>query len=791
MVASWYIQSHKQELLQKISAEVSENVEGNFHIDDMKPALLKGFPNIAVELRGVTLSDSSYNIYHKKLLSLQSVYIKINIFSLLTKSPRILRVTLANGYLHLFTLANGYTNSYLLKPKKKSEQKNKNSQVDFEDFGIENVTFLFEHVPRNKKIQFLLQHIDGDIHSDLDNMYIEADTKMHVNQLGFNLKKGGYLVDKDVRANFHFTFNKHTKVLEIKQQPINISGARFIADATFNFAEKPIKYNINVTTSKIEFKESASYLTQKIQHTLRNFDLKKPIELKVNLVGYFKYPDTPIVHAQWKATENDFTLPFGQVQNASFTGSFYNNVLPDNGHGDDNTQIVLDTLTGSYLSIPFKADSVKLFNLLHPLLDFKVQSSFPVEKLNNIFGNTFLFHSGNVDLDLAYHGAIVAQDSQGHALFGNVNIKNAGFVYISHNIRFNNGNVNLSFNGKDLNIINTSLTTESSDIAINGIAADFMNFYFQDPEKVNFVWNIYSKQLQLDEFTGLLTQNENKSAKSKNAEVVKMNDRLQTLMSQSNMLLHLKVDKLDYKSFTAKKLQVDVGLSQKKISLENGHVQFAGGNIAADGSFKPNGNSIPFALKAKVENVEVDRLFNDFGNFGQNTITAKNINGQFSSAVDIKGELKSDVSLVKNSLSGEVNFELDNGQLLNFEPLKSIQKFIFKKRNFDKISFKTIKNNLSIAEGKIKIPPMDIASNAIIMNVQGIYAVGKGTDIGIAIPLRNPKKTLERKKEGKSLGKNRGIIVHLRARDANDGTVKVVWDPLKKAPQKSDYENAE
>src|ERR1700748_2746169 len=59
-VASWYISRHKKELLSKITAAVSESIEGNFHVDDIEPALLQGFPNIAIRLKGVTLSDSLY-----------------------------------------------------------------------------------------------------------------------------------------------------------------------------------------------------------------------------------------------------------------------------------------------------------------------------------------------------------------------------------------------------------------------------------------------------------------------------------------------------------------------------------------------------------------------------------------------------------------------------------------------------------------------------------------------------------------------------------------------------------
>lgn len=96
------------------------------------------------------------------------------------------------------------------------------------------------------------------------------------------------------------------------------------------------------------------------------------------------------------------------------------------------------------------------------------------------------------------------------------------------------------------------------------------------------------------------------------------------------------------------------------------------------------------------------------------------------------------------------------------------------------VTFQTLSNDLTIGDGKIKIPSMDIASSAISITVQGVYAFGEGTDISLKIPLRNPQKDKDRRAMGLKPKKNRGVIVYLRAKDGADGKVHIGWDPNQK-----------
>jgi hypothetical protein len=212
-------------------------------------------------------------------------------------------------------------------------------------------------------------------------------------------------------------------------------------------------------------------------------------------------------------------------------------------------------------------------------------------------------------------------------------------------------------------------------------------------------------------------------------------------------------------------------------------MEFADGSLDATLKMEPGMGDVPFALNANLRAINTSKLFYGLENLGQSTLTSKNIAGQFSGKINIRGRLNNQSDIVKNSLNGKASFKLTGGQLIDFGPFKSIQKFAFKKRDLSHIYFSPLSNVLSINNGKVTIPPMDIKSSAINLSIQGIYAFGPGTDLGIVLPLRDPKKNEKRAARGLKPKKNKGIVLHLRARDDKDGKVKIVWDPLKKAPK--------
>jgi hypothetical protein len=780
-VLSWYINHHKKEILVKITTAVSESMEGNFHIDDIEPALLQSFPSISVRLKGVTLSDSLYYKHKKNTLEFGSVYISLNVFSLITKHPEINKVTIEDGTVYLFHNKYNYGNTYLFNAKKKQGNKGSGKQPDINKFGIENVLFVYDFFDRDKQFKIGISNIQGDIHRDGNIWNIKADTRVHFYQMAFNLEKGGFLKSKDLEGDLDITFNTLTKSLQLPKQYIKVNGTKIKAGVVFNFGAKPIDYSFDIEAPSIGFKEGVSYLSDTIASRLDSFDFDKNISVKVLLHGSFQYPDTPLVHAYFQTENNELRTSYGKFMDTKLKGNFSNYAYKGRGRGDDNSAVTITGFTGSIMEIPVVMDTFVLYGLINPFITIRMKSKFDVKNVNSLIGNTFTFESGTADLNIKYDGPVASTDNFQHTLYGHIIVKDAAFTYAPRNLKFKKCNINIDFLGQDLLLNNTSLFTKNSAFNIQGVAHNFLNVYLLDPGKVAFVWNFNSSHIDLNDFKSFLAPKvKSSSQKQNNDKTAKISQGFSTMLQQSNMQLHVNVKQLQYNHFSAGNILGDVTLTENEMSFKNISLNHSGGSLSANVITNTSGNLTPFQLQGTINNVKIDKLFYAFDNFGQTTLSPQNLAGSLSANINVKGLLNADGSLRQRSMVGKVSFALKNGELNNFKPLETIQKFIFKKRNLSHVTFNELKNDLEIYDGKIKINPMTILSSAAIIRMEGVYAFQRGTDISIVLPLRNPEKDKELIAQGKVPKFNKGIVLYLRARDDDAGNVKISWDPLKK-----------
>ena len=777
---NWYVKSHKQELLTSITEKISSQISGNFEIEDMEPALLHSFPNVSVRLINVSLQDSLYSIYKKNTVAVKSIYIKINLFSLFTSHPQIEKVTLSDGEIYLFKQKNEYSNVYLFQ-KKEEKKKKKDTGLEFHDFALENVTFTFDNFLRNKQFKARLDKVDGKVFPKGNIWKIRTRTEAFIYQLGFNLEKGGYLVNSYLKGNLKMELIKDKGVLSFPQQQITIDDIPIGLLANFYMNNKPVTFDLAIQASSIDYDKGIHLLTKNISKKLEQISIKEKINANAHIKGSFAYPDTPFVDVFFKVNDNIITTSIGSIKKASFNGSFNNYVDLTKGKSDDNSAITIPKFSGTWEGIPIFVDSIYLLGLTTPMIDFHLKSQFAIEKLNDIIGSSYNLKKGTAQMNFKYHGPVDFKNAINYSIYGFLKIENTSLTYLPRNLKFKNTNATFLFRGEDLILEKVELSSQNSTIEVTGIVAKFLNTLTIDPSKAVFDWNIKSKSIDLNEFKSFLQQRggEKVSIATKNKKVQKLNDNLDNLLAKSTMMLNLDVKKIFYRDFLANSIKGKVTLSENGMSFKNVRLLHAGGTILADGSVDQNKKQNPFQIKANIEKVQVNKLFHAFEDFGQTTIIDSNIKGGFSANVALKGNLGEDLSFVKNSFNGSIGFNLKNGELNNFPPLKTISKFVFKNRNLDSITFSNLSNELTLKNGKITIPKMEIESSAIRMIVQGIYAFEAGTDLELMIPLRNPEKDKLREEKGLKPKKNKGIILYLRAKDGKDGKVNIGWDALK------------
>jgi hypothetical protein len=235
---------------------------------------------------------------------------------------------------------------------------------------------------------------------------------------------------------------------------------------------------------------------------------------------------------------------------------------------------------------------------------------------------------------------------------------------------------------------------------------------------------------------------------------------------------------LIYKNFSATKVKGKLTLTNDVIKLDNFSLSHAGGIILVNASSKDNGRKSDINLQSKMQNVNVKELFRAFNNFGMQSLTSKNISGNFSADINLVSMLDANNDLYNPANKGYIDFSLKNGRLVNFQPLLDIDNNFLQKRNLSDVSFGELKNRLDVNGNDIYVHRMEISSTAVNMYVEGTYSFANNTDLSIQVPLHGQKKDQDEAPKNKGTNAKTGMSVFLRAKDDKDGKLKFSYDLL-------------
>lgn len=782
-VAVSYVHLNKKAVLNTITEQLNDNISGTLSIENMEPTIIRGFPGISISLKNVLLRDSLWDGHKHDLLRAKELFVSVNALSIIRGGARVRDITINDADIYLFTDSNGYSNTKIFKPKEHRDSTKKKNQPRINHIYFNKVNLVFENKTKNKLFHVNIRRLETILNYRHDGWDAELDLDAFVKQFNFNTTKGSFLKNKTLNGDLRLSYNKPKGILTIHEQELEIDDDDITIAGHFMLADSPPTFVLNIKAEKIKYKNATALLSPNISSKINTLDFEGPIDLQASIAGSMKYRDTPLVKISWQVYDNLFTTPGGDVRKCSFTGTFRNEIHPTNGRNDRNSRIGIHGMKGEWSDIPFQADTITIDNLVSPVLEGRFTSKFPLKKLNPIIGaNTFNFDAGTLDMDLFYKAGIRNNVNTDPYIYGHVNIRNAGMTYVPRNLSFTNSNATVQFAGSDVMLNNVRLQKGSAILNMQGSLKNFLNLYYKNPEKIVLDWHIRSPVINVDEFRSFLSQRKQavsvkKKSSNANENAKRISDQLDRVLDASSVHMDIKLDKLTYRQFLAEDIYANINLTQSDIILQKFDVKHADGRLRMSVHIKQQGTVNNFKLNTDVDNVNIKKFFQALENFGQTSITDKNIEGSLSAKIDVTGAVKDDGKLMPNSFKGTAEFEFKDGALIEFEPFKKISKFVFRKRNLDNVKFGTIKNKFDIDGDKITIYPMFIESSVVNMNVEGIYSLGAGTDINVDIPLRNPKKDELILDEGDRHESNmQGLVLHLKAVDGDDGKVKIKWN---------------
>ncbi|MGO4773452.1 AsmA-like C-terminal region-containing protein [Flavobacterium sp. W22_SRS_FK3] len=775
---SFYFNRNKTEIIAKINTKINENINGKFHVRDFQYKFLTGFPNFTLALKDVELKDNQWNTHKHTLLKANEIEVRLNVWSLLQKEINVHKILINDAQIYVYKAENGYSNANIFKPKKKkSPETQSETQTTIDQVDLNNVHFVLDNRLGHKLFDFDVAHLKSKVDYDGKDWQTRVFLKTNIKSLAFNTVHGSFARQKWLEGTFAVSYTAEKETIDIKTEGLNIGEDTFDIVAFFNLAKGNALFGINISTT-ILWRNASNVLSANISSKLNRFNLKKEIDVNCDIKGDFNAEGDPKIVVQAEVHNNELSMPDGVITDCSFKGIFTNNFNPNQGFNDPNSAVVLTRLSGKFKNIPITVPQLSINNLEKPLATGIINSDFDIENLNEENTEKWInFTGGHANANLKFQFDIVDLYITKPRFIGDVDIQDVSFHYIPKNVHAEKINVKLAFTQEALLIKKIAYKNKNSTIYVEGRIDNFLNLYYDAPEKMVVNWDIYCPSIDIRQFLGVLTNSKKKKAIAKKPT---MSHQLRNAIEKCIVDISIKADKITYNKLTATNTKAQIQMIDSRLVIKNGSLQTSGGSINFSSIVSPNGKNYTFTSNAQVNQVDIASFLKSFNNFGVTSFSPRNIRGKLTSNANVTGLINSQGVLITNSMHGNLTFNVTQGALLNFEPIMKVGKFAFPFRDVENITFSDLSGNFKLRGEQIDVHNLTISSSVLNLDASGIYSFGRGTNLALTVPLRNSKddSKLASKAERDSV-RQRGIVLHLLAVD-DDGKMKIKWGKKEK-----------
>lgn len=774
-----YFTQNKGKIVAEINQKINENTIGHVSIGDVSYKFLVGFPNFTVVLNKVELQDSLYAIHKRSVLKANELEVRLNVLSLMKDKIDIEKLVLNDVKVDLFTDKNGVSNSNILKPSPKPNDPKTEKQKEINDVEFNDVVFISENIQSNKLFHFQVNSLNSKIKYTEEGFKTNLELDVLAKSLGFNTKRGSFIKDKKVKGMLAIAFSKKQNSISILTDGFEIGEDDFDIKASFTLNKEHPMMNINISTT-ILWANATRLLDTHLFDILNPINLTKPIAVNCSIKGDMNAEGDPEIVVVAQIKENELTIPDGKIADCNFTGKYTNNFKNGLGYNDVNSAISLNNFTGTYEGIPLVIPTAMITNLEKPIATGNLHTNFVVTKLKNIFGDDIIqFKGGNAKVDLKFNVDIVALKITKPHFNGKIILDKAELLYRPNNYKFQS-NIDLDFTEEALWIKNIKLQSDRNVYFLDGKIDNFLNLYYDDPKKMVAVLNLKSPFLDAKRFIRVLSYKES-NLKEKKAATKTEQNRTKALVQKCQVVLNMSISKMVYESLSAKNAKFTIFVKHRNFFLNNGSIETSGGKILFDAKLTPQDKWFNFSSHVVINTVNIPQFLTSFKNFGIQSFKPENIKGNLTATTDINGKITREGDLVDGSVKGNLKYVIKNGELNNFDPIIKVSRFAFPNRDVKHIVFNDLSGSLTMSDSKVNVDFFRVSSNVLNFDVEGIYSFKRGTNLGLTIPLRNPKKDLEiiDKKE-REAKREKGIVLHLLVIDGKEGETKIKWGKYEK-----------
>lgn len=780
-LVSAIIYFNRNKINESIEESINHYIQGKFSFDGVSFMPFYKGVGITFIFREVEVLDS---VYSQPLMQVKRLGIRVSPSSLWNENRLIVTsVMLEEGELSFNRTNDGYNTLEIFNnPNKKGDSKTK--EVIFPGVQcnviLDDIRIAFIDSLKNKMYSGVFNDTEANIEYRSNQLFCRLDGQIYFQGLVFNVDQGAFLNDKNTHTtlDFHYQFNdkklvlNKSKILLEQKFPVMLSGEIQLKDS---IRGKEGQYHLEFETDDIPTEIALNQLPNAIEKKITRFNILPLVDSRVRIAGKFNEPH-PLVEVRFVTDTFRFSIKdvsLNRLRASGFYSSQYNKDLPPS---DSNSILSCARIDGFFEQFPVRGD-LKIVNFSSPEASINYDLKASIYNINSMLDpDTYRIQDGELRLIGKYSGDLkplydLKQKSFNGKVSGNMTVRNLTGEYLKSNIKIRNLYADVSFDEEIVSVHRMSFfqDEENSPLQLEGRAEGLLASLLGGDDPVEASMDIRINEWRLKLLEELSSKKNTKGSMSQDSTSYKLSTWIDRSIGNLKLEANLNASKLAYQKFLAEEVKGQLLLYQDKVDLKYFTLKAFDGEVTVTGDFIPSieGQASKFNLQGNVKNADIKKVFYSLGNFGQNTLTDRNIEGLLQADFHLSAGLNEDASIIFPSVKGKLNFGLYNGKIKNFEPFLKIKKLIFKNRNLEDVQFEPIKSNVIFNGKEINVDQLKINSNVLSFTVDGIYSFGNTTNLQIRIPVSNFRTNSPRNGNGKA--------IYLKAVDQN-GNVNIMLD---------------
>jgi hypothetical protein len=703
-IASKYVE---QKIVEKAISAINKQLDVPVFVEKISFSLYKKFPQATLQLNNVLLrSSGEFNqnhfseTYTDTLVFFKELYLSINVMSLREDRLDITKAYAQNGQINILTDKKGNQNYNILSErieKKASEEVHKDLLFLLNQIQLKRISIRFVNKYKGTAVSIYAPEytVKGQFYKD--EYAASSSGKLLLNYF----EHGQIKINPDNPANITMNLNVTNEAIKIVESSIDSKDFHFNAKGKVGLIE-PINLDLQIVgnTNNLD-----GFIGMVDNIKSKKVITQGQLAVSTRIIGIIDAKRSPAVAVNFKLNNGGLSLPEQHINfhNIQLNGSYSNG----DKRNATSSQLVFETFSIAMQNSSLSGNlSIQNFN--KPLITLSANTAIQCIDFDRwVVNKTNYLFDGKVEGDIYCKGYLDSSENYTLSNFqhweklASLQVTDGMFRMGSPSFSMEDLSTEIQIQTNKITFNNLSAKVQTSNVKGNAFIFNYYEMLVDSTQPLNINATLIADQISYANFKHLF---EKKNNDNEGRGI--------------NLYGNFEVKKFYYEKLIAEKVSGKLEYENEQTRIDNLQFNTMEGKVMGKVNYIPKSeNRYLFQTHTTTHNVNIKELFATFNNFEQTFIKDENLEGYITSNFDLEMDFVNG-KMESSSIELLGHARIDNGKLINFEPIKQVSKFS-EIKELEHIEFSKLENDILISKSTVTIPKMELSSNAFDISLFG------------------------------------------------------------------------